>query len=129
MAMDETASLADHIKLDAATHQGVALHTFSIPSAALGSDGPWAALFGQNLDVVIGTGPGAAYLAVGRDAMTKLTAAIDASGDAPTLAATGGRSGATTFGILAAVGIGALAIVLVLLGFALRRGARRRQTM
>ena len=79
MMIDESSELKKLIQLDAKTHKGITLHAFQIPMAALGDQGPWADLVGENLEVVIGTGPKDAYLAAGRGAMDRLIEAIDAS--------------------------------------------------
>ncbi|HLA85638.1 MAG TPA: hypothetical protein VJL29_12670 [Thermoguttaceae bacterium] len=78
MAVEESPEAGKYVKLDAQTHQGVALHTFTMPTEALGEE-PFGKLFGEKLDVVVGVGGDHAYLGVGRDAMEKLKAAIDAS--------------------------------------------------
>jgi hypothetical protein len=58
---------------------GVTFHTMQIP---VKKDEP-KALVGENLDVVVGLGPEAAYLAVGRGAVDALKAAILASAATP----------------------------------------------
>ena len=67
--------LAD-LKLDAAKFQGVNLHTLSIPAPTNADRAKFIRMFGKSLDVVLGFGPKASYLAVGKDAMASLKKAI-----------------------------------------------------
>ena len=68
------------VKLDAEKSNSINFHTVSIPIPE-GSDDAQKAiqLIGEKLDIVIGVGKENAYLAVGRDAMTTLQKAIEAS--------------------------------------------------
>jgi hypothetical protein len=65
------------IKWNAAKHAGVAFHTIAIPVPA-DQDGP-RKLLGEVLDVAIGIGPEAAYLAVGKNNIEAVSKAIDDS--------------------------------------------------
>lgn len=65
------------INWNAANHAGVNFHTMTIPIPEKGK-GP-RQLFGDNMDVAIGIGPDAAYLALGRDNIDAVSKAIDAS--------------------------------------------------
>jgi len=67
--------LAD-LKLDAARFQGVNLHTLAIPAPTNTDRARFVRMFGKSLDIVLGFGPQAAYLAVGKDAMASLKKAI-----------------------------------------------------
>ncbi len=73
----EAPQLAEKIKLDAETHEGVVFHTLAIPTSSLGEAGPkLAEMVGENLDVVIGIGPQSVYLAAGRGAASTLRQVI-----------------------------------------------------
>ena len=61
------------IQWDAASQSGVSFHTMAIPVP----DEKARQIFGDNLDVIFGTGPQAAFLALGSDAQTHLKSAID----------------------------------------------------
>ena len=63
------------VKFNAAKHAGVALHTVSIPV----KDHDAKEVFGETLEVVLGTGNKSMYLAAGNDAMNRLKEAIDGS--------------------------------------------------
>jgi hypothetical protein len=80
LATKDTPELQKFLKLDAETYAGVKLHTFTMP---LPPDVPnrekVVELVGENLEAVIGTSPTGAYIAIGRDAVAKLKAALDAS--------------------------------------------------
>jgi hypothetical protein len=78
-AVAESPDLAQAIKLDAATHEGIKLHTLSIPVPPGDNRDRIVEMVGENLDVVVGTGPKSVYLGAGRDAMAKLKTAIDQS--------------------------------------------------
>lgn len=75
--------VAKHVKLDADQRDGVHFHTFSLPIDQLGLEGTerenFEKLFGKSLDVVVGTGQEAVYLAAGRNALDLLKAAMDQS--------------------------------------------------
>ena len=80
------AALADHpeldqfVKLDTEKSGEINFHKISIPIPAGNKDSEKAVqLIGETLDIVIGVGKENAYLAAGRDAMTTLKKAIDAS--------------------------------------------------
>ncbi|MBN1908362.1 MAG: hypothetical protein JW818_01360 [Pirellulales bacterium] len=87
-ASEEIPDVAGMVKLDAGSHGDITFHSVSIPLPPLDpGDGARdvksreaaVRLVGESLEVVVGTGPKAVYLAAGRDAMTKLTEAIDRS--------------------------------------------------
>jgi hypothetical protein len=75
---DEPA-LAGMLKLNAETHEGIRFHTLALPM----NDPKFAALVGDNLDVVVGIGDSSAYVAAGRDAAKTLKQVIDQSKAAP----------------------------------------------
>ncbi len=80
LATQDNADLAPLVKLDAEKHQGVNLHTLSIPIPEETEDRDKVVrLVGEKLDVVIGVSEDGLYLAAGRDAMSKLKAALDKS--------------------------------------------------
>jgi len=65
------------IKWNAANHGGVAFHTIKLP---VPDDGKGAReLLGPEVDVAVGIGPEAAYLALGKNNMDAVNKAIDAS--------------------------------------------------
>lgn len=76
---EDTPDLKPLLKFNAETHEGVTMHTFTMPVPSIPGRDKVVDLVGENLDVVIGTSPTGVYLAAGRDAMAKLKAAIDAS--------------------------------------------------
>ena len=78
-ATDESPELAKAIKPDAETHQEVTLHTLSIPVPRTDRRDLIVRMVGEELDVVVGTGPNSVYLAAGRNAAARLKAAIDKS--------------------------------------------------
>jgi len=79
-AIKESPEAAQAIKIDAGEHAGVRLHTVALPTSEMDTDVEvLSQLVGETLDVVIGIGDGAIYLAAGRDAMSTLKQAIDAS--------------------------------------------------
>jgi len=68
-----------NLKLNAATCQGVSLHTLSIPAPTNTDRDKFIRMFGKSMEIVLGFGPQAAYLAVGKDAMESLKRAIGKS--------------------------------------------------
>jgi hypothetical protein len=64
------------IKWNAVSHAGVTFHTITIPVPE--SKGP-RQILGEKLDVAIGLGPEAAYVAIGKDNLEAVKKAIDAS--------------------------------------------------
>ena len=78
-AAAENEDVAKAMKWDAGEHQGVRLHAFSIPFPDDTNREKAVKLFGERLDVVLGTSDKSFYLSVGRDAAAKLKAAIDLS--------------------------------------------------
>ncbi len=74
----EEPDVAQLLKLDAGTHQGVRLHTLSIPTAEM-DDEMATKLFGPTLDVVLGINNTSVYVSVGRDAQSTLKQVIDQS--------------------------------------------------
>lgn len=73
---DNDVSIED-LKFNAARHQNVDLHTFSIPVPA--DEEEAQALFGEKLNVVVGTGPQSAYLAAGDQPEALLKKVVDGS--------------------------------------------------
>ena len=77
---EEEPAVENHVKLNADTYEGVNLH---VASAPLPTDTREAEklskIVGPELDIVLGTGPKAVYLAVGRDAEKLLKKAISDS--------------------------------------------------
>ncbi len=71
----EDAEAAKSIKLNAETHEGVHFHTFTLPVP----DPTWAALLGDKLEVVFGTGSDKLMVAAGRDAAKALEKVINES--------------------------------------------------
>lgn len=63
------------VEFDAATHGDVDFHTLSVPTP----DADARRIFGDAINVVVGTGPKATYLGLGADAIDGLSAAIDSS--------------------------------------------------
>jgi hypothetical protein len=78
-AAAENDDVAKAMKWDAGEHQGVRLHSLSIPFPDDENREKAVKLFGERLDVVLGTSDKSFYLSVGRDAAAKLKAAIDLS--------------------------------------------------
>jgi hypothetical protein len=68
------------IKWNAANHAGVSFHTMSIPVPA-DKEGP-RKMLGENLDIAVGIGQDAVYLAAGKQNMDAVSKAIDASASA-----------------------------------------------
>lgn len=76
----EAPELADKVKLNAQTFEGVTFHTAAIPCSMFGEAGPkLAEMVGDVLDVVIGIAPDSVYLAAGRNASSTLREAITKS--------------------------------------------------
>ena len=77
---EEPTLVAEVLKLDAAQFQGVNLHTLSVPvpDDADNRD-QLVKLIGETAEIVIGIGPEAVYVAVGRDPMETLKQAISKS--------------------------------------------------
>ena len=67
------------VKFNVETHAGVSFHTLALPM----TEDEAKQMFGDKLDIVVGTGPTAAYLALGPDGMSKLKSAIDKSQSTP----------------------------------------------
>ena len=68
------------LKLDAGQAHGVRFHTITIPVPAGGKDRDKAVkVVGESLQIVLGFGPKAVYLAAGKDAMKDLQQAIEQS--------------------------------------------------
>jgi hypothetical protein len=65
------------VKFDAAKHKDVRFHTLTVP---VKDDEDAQKVLGENLDIVIGIGPKAGYLAFGADGLDELKTVIDASG-------------------------------------------------
>jgi hypothetical protein len=65
------------IKWNASNHAGVNFHTLSAPVPE-DKAGP-RKMFGENLDIAVGIGPDAVYVAVGKDNIAAVEKAIDAS--------------------------------------------------
>lgn len=73
----EAPALAEKVKLNADTFEGITFHTAAIPTGLLDEAGPkLAEMVGDNLDLVIGIGPEHVYLAAGRNAAGALRDAI-----------------------------------------------------
>ena len=70
--------VAQILKLDAETHQGIRFHTLAVPTKEM-NDETAVKLFGDTLDVVLGISDASVYLAVGRDAASTLKQVIDQS--------------------------------------------------
>jgi len=69
------------LRLNADTCQGVNLHTLALPAPPGQDRENFARLFGESLQVVIGFGKEAIYLAAGRDALKRLKEAIQKSSE------------------------------------------------
>jgi hypothetical protein len=80
VAKEEDEKVADVVKLDVGSHEGVNLHAISIPIPE-DADNREAAveLLGENVDIVLGIGPEAVYAAAGQDAMETLKQGITSS--------------------------------------------------
>ncbi len=83
VAMQEDANLAEAIKLDAESHQGVRFHTVSIPKDQLPDDDAPEMLVGDALKGVVGFGKENVYVALGPRAAETLKQCIDQSQAAP----------------------------------------------
>jgi hypothetical protein len=70
--------VAQILKLDAETHQGIRFHTLAVPTKEM-DDEIAAKLFGDTLDVVLGISETSVYLSVGREAAGTLKQVIDQS--------------------------------------------------
>jgi hypothetical protein len=68
---------APKVQLNAATHGNVALHKLSMPVPAHETEA--REILGEQLDVVLGTGPQAVYLSAGKNSDSLLKKAIDQS--------------------------------------------------
>jgi hypothetical protein len=68
---------APKVQFNAATHGNVALHKLSLPVPAHEAEA--REMFGEQLDVVLGTGPQAVYLSAGKNSDALLKKAIDQS--------------------------------------------------
>ena len=79
MLLEDSSDIENLLKLDADKQGDISFHTITLPVEMLGDDAPWEQLVGNPLVIVLGTGPKAAYLAIGRDAMAKLKSAINVS--------------------------------------------------
>ncbi|MCR4414751.1 MAG: hypothetical protein NUV77_20230 [Thermoguttaceae bacterium] len=64
------------LKLDAEQFEGVTFHTLAFPAPPVGDRDQFVRAFGETLDVVLGFGKEAVYLAAGKDAMKTLKEAI-----------------------------------------------------
>ena len=79
-AIKDSPEAAQAIKLDAGEHAGIRLHTLALPTSEMEQGAEMLPqLVGETLDVVIGIGDEAVYLAAGRDAMSTLKQVIDKS--------------------------------------------------
>lgn len=67
----------EKLKFNAANYQGIDLHTFSVPIPA--DEEQAQEVFGEELNVVVGTGKQSAYVAFGKDSMGLLKRVVDAS--------------------------------------------------
>lgn len=65
------------VQFDVATHGGVKFHTLSVPIPE--GEAEMREFFGPNMDIVLGTSPGSAYFAFGKDAQTLIKKVMDAS--------------------------------------------------
>jgi len=79
LAIAEDPGLEEAITLDAEEHQGVRLHTVSVPAEQLPTDDIPAMLVGDAFTAAIGFSDQHAYLAIGPQAIDKLKQAIDQS--------------------------------------------------
>ncbi len=64
------------LKLDAEQFEGVTFHTLAFPAPPVGDHDRFVRIFGETLDVVVGFGKEAVYLAAGKDAMKTLKEAL-----------------------------------------------------
>lgn len=65
------------VQFDVATHGGVKFHTLSVPIPE--GEAEMREFFGPNMDIVLGTSPGSAYLAFGKNAQPLIKKVMDAS--------------------------------------------------
>lgn len=65
------------VQWNAANHEGVNFHTLAVPVPA--EEGEARQIFGEKVDVAIGIGSDAVYVAVGKDNLDAMNKAIDAS--------------------------------------------------
>ncbi|NLE36712.1 MAG: hypothetical protein GX621_01660 [Pirellulaceae bacterium] len=79
LAVAETPELASMIQLNAAEFEGISLHTFTMPVPPVDERETVVELIGETVEAVVGTSEDAVYVAIGRDAMAKLKAAISGS--------------------------------------------------
>jgi len=79
LAIAEDPGLEEAITLDAEEHQGVRLHTVSVPAEQLPTDDIPAMLVGDAFTAAIGFSDQHAYLAIGPQSIDKLKQAIDQS--------------------------------------------------
>ncbi|OHB84750.1 MAG: hypothetical protein A2V98_23525 [Planctomycetes bacterium RBG_16_64_12] len=79
IGLAEDPGMEQAITLDAEEHQGVRLHTVSIPADALPGDDLPAMIVGENLTAAVGFSDQAAYLAIGPQSIDTLKQAIDQS--------------------------------------------------
>ena len=79
LAIAEDPGLEEAITLDAEEHQGVRLHTVSVPAEQLPTDDIPAMLVGDAFTAAIGFSDQHAYLAIGPKSIDKLKQAIDQS--------------------------------------------------
>ena len=77
-AAKEMPALKEAVKFDAAEHEGVRLHTLTIPTEALGAP-QLVEFFGDELVIVVGAADKAVYLSAGSNSLDLLKKAIDAS--------------------------------------------------
>jgi hypothetical protein len=77
---DDNAAVGQFVKLDAETDNGLNIHKVSIPIPESAENrAAVVKLIGENLDIVVAVGKENVYVAAGRDAATKLKAAVSAS--------------------------------------------------
>lgn len=67
------------LRFDVEKTDGVSLHTMSIPAPNGDDHEKFVQMFGDQLDIVLGFGPEAVYVAAGRDAMAALKTSIEKS--------------------------------------------------
>jgi hypothetical protein len=74
------------LRFDVEKAESVNLHTMSIPAPDGDDHDKFVQMFGEQLDIVVGFGPEAIYLAAGRDAISALKTAIEKSKSPATVA-------------------------------------------
>jgi hypothetical protein len=74
------------LKLDAGKYEGVSLSTLALPAPQGHDRSRFVEVFGESLEVVVGFGPKAVYVAAGRDAIKTLKEAIQKSAAPASLA-------------------------------------------